>query len=370
MFGKLNPQLNEYDTAMILRFVKRMSLMCVTIVFTAVFPAVLFCPAGAADTGPIVLKMNHQFPANTPGSKIDQWFADEIHRRTSGRLTLNIFWSNGLGEPRENLSLISRGVLDMAGMSPGYFPEELPLTAAPNSIPMAMENVCQARDIMQAFIDEVPAVSEEARALGIVPLFFHVLNPYLLVSREPITRLADLEHKRVRTWGKDLPGLIRAAGAKPVPLFLPDVYPALEKGIIDACPFSLDLMVSYNIHEVAGHVTEVILWEGPSWGVWISEAAWEKLPPDVKEIVTETAREASRKEIDVVLEAAQNARMFLDKKGVKFHPFPPSDLAAWKAASPDYFDLFIKSMTAKGNGEAARQMVDLWKTMRKDLDCP
>jgi len=351
---------------MMIRFLKQMFLMCILVVLAAVF----HCPSGVAETGAVVLKMNHQFPANAPGSKIDQWFADEIHRRTGGRLTIKIFWSNGLGEPRENLSLISRGVLDMAAMSPGYFPEEMPLAAAPNSIPMAMDNVCQARDIMQAFIDQVPEVSEESHALGITPLFFHVLNPYFLVSRDPITRLTDLAGKRVRTWGNDLPALIRAADAKPVPLFLPDVYPALEKGIIDACPFSLDLMVSYDIHEVAGHVTEVVIWEGSSWGIWMSEAAWRKLPPDIRQIVTETAREASRREISVVLEAEQKARTFLKEKGIQFHSFPSADLSSWKAASPDYFDRFITSMTARGKGEAARRMVDLWKTMRKDIDCP
>lgn len=328
-----------------------------------------FPPVAVADDR-IVLRMNHQFPESTPGSGIDVWFADTVYQRTRGRLKIKIFWANSLSDPRDNLSLISRGVLDMAAMSPGYFPEEMPLTAAPNSIPMAMDDVCQAREIMLAMIDRIPAVLEEAAAMGIKPLFFHVLNPYYLVSRTPVKRLSDLEGKRVRTWGKDMPGLIRSAGAKPVPLFLHDLYPAMEQGIIDACPFSLDLMVSYNLHELAGHVTEVILWEGPSWGIWISEFAWNRLPEDIRTIVSETAKEASLREIAVVLEAEKQARAFLADRGVRFHPFPRADLNAWKAASPDYFDLFINAMTARGSGEAARQMVTLWKTMRRNIKCP
>ncbi len=327
-------------------------------------------PGAATAMDTIVLKMNHQFPENTPGSKIDTWFADQVNKRTKGKLTINIYWSNSLGDPRDNLSLISRGVLDMAAMSPGYFPEEMPLLAAPNSIPMAMENVCQAQDIMKAFIDKVPAVSREASALGIRPLFFHVLNPYVLVSRTPITSLAHMEGKRIRTWGNDMPSLIRSAGGKPVPLFLPDVHPALEKGIIDGCPFSLDLMVSYDIHKLAKHVSEVILWEGPSWGVWISESAWKKLSRETQKIILQTSEEASQREILLVLEAEKKARIFLKSKGVKFHPFPKADLEKWKADSPDYFNLFIQKMKTRGKGEAAGRMVDIWKAMRQNLDCP
>lgn len=330
------------------------------------------CPgsgsAGAPE--PMVLKMNHQFPATTPGSKIDQWFADQIKQRTQGKLFIKIFWSNGLGEPRDNLSLISRGVLDMAGMSPGYFPKEMPLLAAPNSIPMAMDTVCQARDLMEKFIEKVPAVSQEATALGIRPLFFHVLNPYLLVTTTPVTQLSHLKEKRIRTWGNDMPSLIRAAKGKPVPLFLPDVYAALEKGIIDGCPFSLDLMVTYELHKVARHVSEVILWEGPGWGVWISELAWNKLSIEFQNILTQTAKEASHREILLILEAEKAARETLKTLGVTFHPFPKEELDKWKTQAPDYFKKFIQQMDTQGKGGAAQHMVDLWQSMKKNGPCP
>lgn len=335
----------------------------------AILIVLFFCgQAGAASS--IILRMNHQFPETAPGSIIDQWFADEIKKRTNGTLVIRIFWENGLGEPRDNLSLISRGVLDMAAMSPGYFSDIMPLTAAPNSIPMAMDNVCQASRIMSAMVDQIPALTRESDALGIKLLFFHVLNPYYLISRTPIQRLADIKGKRIRTWGRELPQLVKAAQAKPITLFLPDVYPAMEKGIIDACPFSLDLMVAYRLYEVASHVTEVILWEGPSWGIWISNAAWGKLSAGMKEILVKTAQEAREKELALVIQAEKRAKKQLREKGIRFHSFPEEDLARWKADAPDFFKEFIQSMTARGNKDAALKMVDLWKKMRQDINCP
>ena len=139
-------------------------------------------PARAATT----LKLNSQWPATTAGSKVDQWFADEVKKRTNGEVEIRIFWSEALGKANENLSLIQSGAIEMGAMSPGYFPKQLPFHAAPNSIPMAMSSVKQANVLMRRLLSEVPAMQGEAKANGVRTLFFHHLNPYLLVSKEPL----------------------------------------------------------------------------------------------------------------------------------------------------------------------------------------
>ncbi len=319
----------------------------------------------------LVLTMNHQFPKDTAGSKIDQWFADEIHSATKGAVKIKIFWSNGLGTPQDNLSLLRRGRIDMAAMSAGYFPKELPLLSAPNAIPMAMESVCQSSELMKSFLSNIPDLMEEAKAHGVRPLFFHLLNPYLLVSKTPIKNLSDLKGKRIRTWGDQLPDLFRAAGAKPVPLFLPDLYSAMAQGVIDGCPFSVDLVISYKLHELARHITNVVIWEGPSWGVWISSSAWDKLSSKHQQIFAETAERARQKELLPTLEAERDAKAFLMYQGVKFHDFPPEDRAEWQTRSPDFLDRFIQNSTEKGKERAARKMVDLWKkTVDLVQSCP
>jgi len=317
----------------------------------------------------IVLKMNHQFPENTAGSKIDKWFAEQIKKETNGRISIRIFWSNGLGKPRDNLSLLARGAIDMAGMSAGYFPDEMPLLAAPNSIPMAMDDVCQASLIMKAFLERIPDIHKEAADLGIRPIFFHVLNPYLLVSKRPVTQLSDLQGMRIRTWGNEMAELVRSVGGKPVPLFLPDLNDAFKHDIIDGCPFSVDLTLSYNIHKLARHITEVTLWEGPSWGVWIGTETWNRLSVDEQTIFIETAEKARKKDISMARKSGHEARQVLIDKGIEFHPFPESQTIEWKQKSPDYFSRFIDQMERQGKGRAAKQMVDIWQKIRKHNRC-
>ncbi|MBI4637035.1 MAG: C4-dicarboxylate TRAP transporter substrate-binding protein [Candidatus Rokubacteria bacterium] len=311
------------------------------------------------------LKLNHQWPATTPGSAVDQWFADEVAKRTANEVQVKIFWSEALGKAKENLQLVKSGAIDMAAMSPAYFPSDLPFFTAPNSLPMAMDNIRQAGIIMRTLMEKVPAYAEEAKTNNLKPLFFHHLNPYLLVCKEPVRALADLKGKKIRTWGEDMPRLMQAAGGTGVTIFLPEIYENLQRGVVNCAPFSVDLIQTYKIYEVAKYVTEVVAWEGPSWGVWINLDRWNKLPDKHKQTMLAVADEANKRDLQAVGEAADKARAFLAQNGVQFIPFAESERLKWVQANPDFFADWINKMEKLGKGAAARQTVAIWKELRE-----
>lgn len=312
------------------------------------------------------LRLNSQWPSTTAGSKVDQWFADEIKERTNGEVTIQIFWSEALGKANENLSLMQSGAIEMGAMSAGYFPTQLPLHAAPNSIPMAMETVEQASELMKRFMDEVPGFAKEAEENGVRALFFHHLNPYLLVSKEPITSVEEMQGKRMRTWGTDMPRMVQAVDGVPVTLSLPEIYEGLSRGVVDTAPFSVDLVDNYKIYEVAKNVSEITLWLGPSWGVWISEQAWDRLSPEHQDIFIAVAEEARLRDLEATKKAEEAAREALAERGVQFHEFPDEEKAKWRAALPDFFEDLIARMEAEGSGDAARQAVAIWREVTGD----
>ena len=269
-----------------------------------------------------MLKMSSQWTENTPGGQVDIWWADQIRERTNGEVDIKIFWEGQLGKGKENLGLIQQGAIELAAMSPGYFPAELPFHAAPNSIPMAMSEVPQATELMERLLQEVPEFDKEAKRNGMKALFFHHLNPYLLVCKDPVTSVADMEGRKVRTWGKDMPRMVEAAGGVAVTLGLAELYEGLQKGTVDCIPFSVDLMVSYKIYEVAKHVHYITLWEGPTNAVWISSDIWNGFTDEQRAIVTEVSFAAARRDRDQVLAAGEAAIDTLKAEGVQFHEFP------------------------------------------------
>ena len=307
------------------------------------------------------LKMSSQWTENTPGGQVDIWWANEIEARTNGEVKIKIFWEGALGKAKENLGLIQGGAIELAAMSPGYFPAELPFHAAPNSIPMAMSEVPQATELMERLLQEVPEFDMEAQRNGMKALFFHHLNPYKLVCKEAVASVADMAGKKVRTWGKDMPRMVEAAGGVAVTLGLPELYEGLGRGTVDCIPFSVDLMVSYKIYEVAKYVHDITLWEGPTNAVWISSAIWNGLTDEQKAVIQEVSFEAARRDRDQVLAAGEKAIGELKSQGVQFLDFPAAEADKWRNANPDFFADFIADQTEIGRGEAAEKTIMIWR---------
>ncbi|MFQ5935955.1 MAG: TRAP transporter substrate-binding protein DctP [Acidiferrobacterales bacterium] len=310
----------------------------------------------------VTLRMSNQWTDNTAGAQVDKWWAREINQRTDGQVRVKIFWEGVLGKAKENLGLIQQKAIELAAMSPGYFPAELPFHAAPNSIPMAMSEVPQATELMERLLQEVPAFDEEARRNGMKALFFHHLNPYKLVCKEQIKGIGDMQGKKVRTWGKDMPRMVQAAGGVPVTLGLPELYEGLSRGTVDCIPFSVDLMVNYKIYEVAKHVHDITLWEGPTNAVWIARDVWDELlTSQQRRIIQEASFEAAKRDRDQVMSAGKKAVSTLKAKGVKFHNFPEADKKKWKQANPDFFADFIAGQEKVGRGDDARKTIKIWQ---------
>ncbi len=308
-----------------------------------------------------MLKMSSQWTENTPGGQVDLWWADQIREATNGEVNIKIFWEGQLGKGKENLGLIQEGAIELAAMSPGYFPAELPFHAAPNSIPMAMSEVHQATELMERLLQEVPEFDMEAERNGMKALFFHHLNPYLLVCKEPAASVADMNGRKVRTWGKDMPRMVEAAGGVAVTLGLAELYEGLQKGTVDCIPFSVDLMVSYKIYEVAKHIHYITLWEGPTNAVWISRAIWDGFTDEQRAIITDLSFQAARRDRDQVIAAGKAAIAELEAQGVQFHDFPAEEAAKWRAANPDFFGDFIADMTELGRGDDATKTIQIWQ---------
>lgn len=334
-----------------------MSKMMLTLAAGLVATAVTVESAAAK----VLLRANSQWNETHAGSQVDKWWAEEIKKRTNGEIEIKLFFGGALGKAQENLGLLQQGAIDVAMMSPGYFPAQLPFHAAPNSIPMTMSRVDQATALVERLMTEVQSFEDEARENGVKTLFFHHLNAYQLVCKEQIKGVADMQGKKMRTWGKALPRAVEAVGATPVTLFLPEIYEGLARGTVDCIPFSVDLMVNYKIYEVAKHIHEITIWQGPTNGTWISLNAWEKLTPEQQKIMQEVSLEAMHKDRDVTIASGEAAIEELKAKGVQFHEFPAEEEAKWRAANPDFFGDFIAEMAEKGRGADAEKTVMIWK---------
>jgi len=102
-----------------------------------------------------------------------------------------------------------------------------------------------------------------------------------LITRDPVRSLADLKGYKIRVHNKELQGMMQAAGA--IPIFLPmaEVYPALQRGVVDGAVSSLEGMYGNKFHEVVKYISNWPLGNGSY--VWVAnKESWKALPGDLQ----------------------------------------------------------------------------------------
>ena len=179
--------------------------------------------------------------------------------------------------------------------------------------------------------------------------------------RKEIKTVADLKGLKMRIAG--LAGRVLAkVGVVPQQISGGDIYPALEKGTIDAAewvgPYD-DEKLGFN--KVAKYYYYPGWWEGgPQLDLFVNIKQWEALPPEYKSVLESACAEANLDMLakyDAVNPAALRR---LVAQGVQLRPFSREILnACYAAANAVYAEVAEKNAKFK-------KIYEPWKKFRED----
>jgi TRAP-type mannitol/chloroaromatic compound transport system substrate-binding protein len=179
--------------------------------------------------------------------------------------------------------------------------------------------------------------------------------------RKEIRTLADLKGLKMRIAG--LGGEVMARlGAVPQQIAGGDIYPALERGTIDAAewvgPYDDEKLGFYKI---APHYYYPGWWEACSmYSLYVNIREWEKLPKEYQAALEAACYEAN---IDMMAEydfKNPPALQRLVKNGVRLHAYTPDIMRAAQKAS---FELYEEEA---GKNPAWKKIYEPWKKFRSE----
>ena len=162
--------------------------------------------------------------------------------------------------------------------------------------------------------------------------------------RKPIKSLADLKGLNMRIPG--IGGQIMAKlGAVPQTLPGGDIYPALERGALDAAewvgPYDDEKL---GFHKIAKHYYYPGWWEGgPQLSFYVNQAAWNALPETYRQAFEVAAAEANQMMLAQYDAKNPPALLRLAGQGVKLHPFPKDVMLAARRATFELYEAEAKS---------------------------
>ncbi len=302
-------------------------------------------PAIAQSQPPITWRMAASWPKS-----LDTLFggADLVARRvgeiTDGKFQIRTFAAGEIVPALQVLDAVQAGTVELGHTATYYYFGKDPTFALGTSVCFGM-NTRQnnawwhfggGREAMEPLFKEYGCIAIPAGNTGCQ------MGGWF---RKEIKSVADLKGLKFRIGG--MAGLILAKlGVVPQLIGGPDIYPALEKGTIDAAewvgPYD-DEKLGFN--KVAQHYYYPGFWEGgPTLLTLVNEKKWNELPKSYQAALTAACGEANAwmpAKYDAQNPAALRR---LIGSGTKIHPFPRSVLeAAEKASYELYEELKAKS---------------------------
>ena len=157
--------------------------------------------------------------------------------------------------------------------------------------------------------------------------------------RREIKSLADLKGLKMRIPG--IGGKIMAKlGAVPQTLPGGDIYPALERGALDAAewvgPYDDEKL---GFHKIAKHYYYPGWWEGgPQLSFYVNQASWRALPEQYRQAFEVATFEANQLMLAQYDAKNPPALLRLVGQGVKLHPYPKDVMLAARRATFELYE--------------------------------
>ena len=132
---------------------------------------------------------------------------------------------------------------------------------------------------------------------GLHGVALFMVGPSVIVSRKPISHLADFKGKKIRIFASQFQRVAMGQlGAVPKPMTLGDVLPALQDNALDGAISAVTVLNSMQFVRVSKYVTEI---DQPAiFGIAeISRKWYDTLPADLQQIVDQDATVLPRRSI-------------------------------------------------------------------------
>ncbi|MGI6034759.1 MAG: TRAP transporter substrate-binding protein [Limnochordia bacterium] len=298
--------------------------------------------ASLAKDKPLVFKMGLIAPGDHPVTKASEYMAELVKERTDGAIEIQVFPSGVLGGEVELQSAVRSGAVHMASIGDG----QLASYSKPWNI-FVMYYIWPDAETMhrvQAGPPFAPFVQDYEKNAGITILAMNwEQGTRHLLAKKPIRNPDDLKGVKIRVDQLPLHAESwRAMGANPTPLAFPEVYSALQQGVVDAMECPLNWIYTSGFHEHAKYLN-LTAHSRYLNTVIINTKLLEGLSPEYQQILRECALEAGVYETELSRQEELNYRNQMEQEGVTFVDV---DVEAFRAR---ILPLFEKYMDKWGN---------------------
>lgn len=301
----------------------------------------LALPRAFAQTkAEFTLKYANNLPVTHPMNIRAREMSEAIRNDTQGRVDLQVFPSSQLGADTDMLSQLRSGGIEFFTLS-GLILSTLVPAASITGIGFAFSNYDA---VWKALDGELGAFVRREIAKANLVAMDHIWDNgfrQITSSTKPIQTAEDLKGFKIRVPVSPLwTSMFKALDASPASINFNEVYSALQTKVVDGQENPLALIATAKLNEVQKFCSLTNhMWDG----FWFlaNRRAWERLPADVRTVMTKHINAAGMKERADLATLNVTTQKELADKGMVFNQTNPDSFrdrlrkagfyAEWKA---------------------------------------
>ena len=269
-------------------------------------------------------------------------FAELVDKKSQGRIKIKPFYNGALGNDVQVTSALQGGTIEFT------VPQTSTLTGMIKEFevldfPFLFNNEQEAEKVLdgatgQKLLDKLPA--KNLIGLGFWENgFFNATN-----SKRPITKYEDFSGLKFRAvQAKISQETVKALGANPVPLAVPELYTALETRTVDGQGTPSAVIAALKLNEVQKYLSLT----KHTYGAFIplvSKKYWDSLPPADQAILRAAALETRSYQRSIAREQAKSAEASMAAKGLLVNDITPAERKRMRDKVKPVWDMFAKDV--------------------------
>ncbi|OHB33065.1 MAG: C4-dicarboxylate ABC transporter substrate-binding protein [Desulfuromonadaceae bacterium GWC2_58_13] len=314
---------------------KRFTLFHLFVAGTALLLSA-FSPTGNAHAKSLTFSIF--FPPTHDQAVAAMNFAQEVEKRTDGRIVITAFPGGTLTKAPQVYDGVITGISDLGNSCFAYTRGRFPVTAALD-LPMGYPN----GKVATAVADKFAKTSGAEELKDVKVLYVHAHGPGLLHTKKPVRSLEDLKGMKIRATGLSAK-VVEALGAVPVAMPQGDTYEALQKGVVEGTFAPIETLKGWKQAEVIKYTTECYdIGYTTAMFVVMNLGQWNSLTEADRKILEEIAAEYAAIHGETWDRADQEGKEFTLSLGNELIPLSAEESARWRQAVEPVINDYISN---------------------------
>jgi TRAP-type mannitol/chloroaromatic compound transport system substrate-binding protein len=327
----------------------------------ALMVAVALAAPALAQQAPIKWKAQTLWNAQERPQKTFEDFCKRVKVLTNGRLEIEPYPAGAIVPTNETLTALQGNVLQAIHVWPGYASGRNPAFAALTDFIFAYEHPWEL-DAFMHYRGGLELLRELYKPFGAYTVGVMTWGVESWPSKKPIRNMDDFKGLKIREPQGMEAEFMAKAGASVVVLPGTEVFSAMDKGVIDATNWATaSINNQTGINQVAPYFTYPGFHSMPVGDFTVRQQEWDKLPADIKEILTAACREWAWDSIEKV--AMDDAKLVAEAKSKGFTPiaWAPEDRAKARKLAEEIWQGW------KGKNEQTKRAIEMQEAWLREI---